>query len=121
MKGHITCVLCPLGCRISISEENGEYKIEGNRCPRGRQYAIDELVSPKRVLTTNVKVVDGELELVSVKTSGPINKAIIIDKMKEIKRIAVKAPVKVGDVIIEDLDGNGTALLATRNVRRRSE
>jgi len=118
MEGHITCVICPVGCRISVKKSGRGYSITGNKCPRGKEYALNELVMPKRILTTSVKVLSGKLPLVSVKTTGPIDRAIILEKMSLIRRIAVEAPVEIGDVLIDDIDGEGTLLVATRPVGR---
>ncbi len=62
---------------------------------------------PKRILTTSVKVLNGKLPA-SVKTTGPIDRAVILEKMNLISRIAVEAPVEIGDVLIDDIDGEGT-------------
>lgn len=121
MKGHITCTVCPVGCKIFISDESGEIVIEGNRCERGYEYAMNEVVRPKRTLPTSVKVIGGSLPLVSVKSSKPIDRKRIIDIMKKIKSITVKAPVRIGDVVAEDIDGEGTSLIATRNVNEVHE
>ncbi|MCP5460415.1 MAG: DUF1667 domain-containing protein, partial [Thermotogae bacterium] len=71
-----------------------------------------------RILTTSVKVINGEIPLVSVKTSGAIDRSIIKEKMDLIRKIAVEAPVQIGDVLMDDIDGQGTALIATRPVKR---
>ncbi|HHF08359.1 MAG: molybdopterin oxidoreductase [Thermotogae bacterium] len=119
MKGHITCTVCPVGCKILVvSKPNGEYEISGNRCPRGKQYAIDELFSPKRILTTSVKVLHGDVPLVSVRTDAPIEKSRIFELMEKIKSISVEAPVNVGDVLVRNIDGMGTSLVATRKVEK---
>ncbi len=120
MKGHITCTICPVGCKISVRKEGVEYIIEGNKCVRGKQYAIDELINPTRILTTSVKVVGGKCDLASVRTSGPIGLSIIRKKMEEIKKLSVDAPVKIGQVIVENIDGNGVSLIATREVPQRT-
>ncbi len=36
MEGHITCVICPVGCRVSVKKSGREYSITGNKCPRGK-------------------------------------------------------------------------------------
>ncbi|OAA31185.1 hypothetical protein AT15_06725 [Kosmotoga arenicorallina S304] len=121
MKGHITCTVCPVGCKIFVeSKPEGGYEISGNRCPRGEQYAKDELFSPKRILTTSVKVLCGDVPLVSVRTDSPIEKSRIFDVMKKIRRISVQAPVNVGDVLARNIDGMGTSLVATRKVEKIS-
>lgn len=118
MNGHITCVMCPVGCKIKVRKEGLEYLVEGNRCIRGKNYALDEIASPKRVLTTSVRVVGGDYPLVSVKTSKAMLKNIIADKMLEITKLRILAPVSVGDIIVENLDGDGTNLLATREIKK---
>jgi CxxC motif-containing protein len=118
MEGHITCVICPVGCKIAVRKEGIEYIIEGNRCKRGEEYARNELVMPRRILTTSVKVANGHLPLVSVKTSRPVDKAIIREKMNDIKKLVMEAPVYIGDIVLEDFDGEGTPLLATRSVEK---
>ncbi|MDD2333448.1 MAG: DUF1667 domain-containing protein [Mesotoga sp.] len=118
MEGHITCVICPVGCRISVKKIGQEYSITGNKCSRGKEYALNELVMPKRILATSVKVLNGTLPLASAKTTGPIDRALILEKMSLISKIAVEAPVEIGDVLIDDIDGEGTSLVATRPVGR---
>ncbi|MEM3478644.1 MAG: DUF1667 domain-containing protein [Candidatus Bathyarchaeia archaeon] len=89
--------------------------VEGNRCQRGVTYAHSE-VKPKRALITVVKVHGGVLPVVSVKTSKPIPKDLIPEAMKAISKISVKAPIKIGDVIIKDLFSLGVDIIATREV-----
>lgn len=112
----ITCIICPLGCSLKVLLKGDEIVlVEGNRCQRGVIYAYDE-VKPKRVLMTVVKVHGGVLPVVSVKTSKPIPKSLIPEAMKAISKISVKAPVKIGDIIIKDLFGLGVDVIATREV-----
>jgi len=121
MKGHITCTVCPVGCKIFVSDESGEIVIEGNRCERGYEYAMNEIVRPKRTLPTSVKVIGGNQPLVSVKSSKPIDLKKIANIMGKIKSIVVKAPVRIGDVVADNIDGEGTSLIATRNVNEVQE
>ncbi|GAI42426.1 unnamed protein product, partial [marine sediment metagenome] len=60
----------------------------------------------------------GELPLVSVKTEKAIPKRLLLKAMTEIVEIEVKAPVKIGQVIKDDLMGTGVSLVATRNIKR---
>jgi len=116
MEGHITCVICPVGCKVFIRKDGVHYTIEGNRCQRGEEYARNELMMPRRILTTSIGVSNGILPLVSVKTPRPIDRARIKEIMKEIRDLSIVAPVAVGDTVVEDIDGEGTPLLATRAV-----
>lgn len=115
----IVCVLCPMGCKIKYSVEDGKIvSVEGNRCPRGLSYLEDELKEPKRIVPTSVRVVNGELPLASVKTSKPIPKRLIPEFMELVKRVQIEAPVKVGDVILKNVLETGADVVATRTVKR---
>jgi len=120
MEGkEMICVSCPKGCRITVQNRDGEIiAITGNDCPKGIKYAEEEFINPRRILPTTVKVVGGELPLVSVKTQKAIPKKILLKAMVEIAEIEVKAPVKIGQVIKDDLMGTGVSLVATRNVEK---
>ena len=112
---NLTCVECPIGCDITV-ELDGErvLSVEGNTCPRGKKYAENEVICPKRVLTTTVKTNGGKM--LSVKTSEPIKKTEIASAMQKINGVTVSLPVKIGDVIIKDLY-EGVDLVATANVQ----
>lgn len=115
----IVCTNCPLGCRVSVEREaDGSFKVSGNKCQRGYDFAVEEMTDPKRVLTTSVKVVDGEIPLVSVRTFPRIPKRLIPAAMEKIRKLRVRAPVRVGDVLVKDLLGTGAKLLATRTVAK---
>ena len=122
MIKKLTCISCPIGCELSVSlDESGKIlKIEGNRCPRGKEYAITEITNPQRILPISVKVEDGELELVSAKTDKPVPKKKMYEIIEYIKKLKVKAPVKRGDLIVEDILGTGANLVATRTVNKKS-
>jgi len=38
--------------------------------------------------------------------------------MDEINKVTVKAPIKIGDVIIKDILGTGVDIIATKNIDR---
>ncbi len=115
----IICVSCPMGCRMTIQSKDGKIiSVTGNTCPKGIKYAEEEFVNPLRILPTTVKVIGGELPLVSVKTEKAIPKKLLLEAMVEIAEIEVNAPVKIGQVIKSDLLGTGVSLVATRNIKR---
>lgn len=119
-KKEIICVACPVGCRIEIKASGDEIKnISGNQCEQGRKYAREEFKNPTRILPTTVRVNQGELPLVSVKTANPIPKNKLLPAMEELARIEIEAPVKCGDVIVENVVNTGVSVVATNNVDRR--
>ncbi len=110
MKTTLTCIECPIGCQIEVVAENGKaVSVTGNGCLRGNIYAENEVVCPKRVVTSTVRATDGTL--VPVKTAEPIKKSEIFNVMKKINAATCVLPVKIGDVIIEDVS-DGVALVA---------
>lgn len=115
---EMTCIVCPMGCRMTAEEVNGEIKVTGNTCKRGEVYAKQEMTNPVRTLTSLVMVEGASTPLSPVKTAGPIPKALIESALSELKRAKVPAPVKIGDVIIENIAGTGIALVATANRER---
>ncbi|MBR2870434.1 MAG: DUF1667 domain-containing protein [Clostridia bacterium] len=102
---NLTCVECPMGCAIEV-QLDGEsvVSVVGNTCPRGLAYAKNEVVCPMRVLTTTVKSTDGRM--VSVKTDNPIKKSNMFSLMQVINGITVTAPVKIGDIIMKNIEGD---------------
>ncbi len=116
-KRELTCIGCPLGCQITVEMENGEVKsITGNTCERGRIYAEKEVTNPTRIVTSTVKVSGGAKGYTSVKTKNDIPKSKIFDVMKDINKAVAKAPVKIGDVVIENVAGTGVSVVATKAV-----
>lgn len=114
MKDMI-CIVCPMGCRIKVDEENG-YKVTGNMCPKGVIYGKKELTFPTRTITSTVKIKNGIHKRLPIKTSTEIPKDMIFKIMKEINKIEVESPVKVGDILLENVLNTGANIIATRNM-----
>lgn len=116
MKKEMTCVACPLGCTINVEFEGTEViSVTGNTCKRGDAYARTEIVNPTRSLTSSVKVNGGIHPVVPVKSSKAVPKTMLFECMKEINKACVTAPVKLGQVIIENILGTGADIVATNN------
>ncbi len=113
---ELICIGCPMGCNLTVTEQDGDISVTGNTCPRGVDYAKKELTDPRRTVTSSVKVTDGSAVRVAVKTATDIPKGLIFKCMEEIQAISVKAPVHIGDVLCENIAGSGVALVATKNV-----
>jgi len=116
---QLICILCPRGCHIQIQQvKDGEWKIEGHGCKRGKDYAIQEATCPLRVLTTSVWVEGGNHRLVSAKTDRSIPRDKIIESLKQTKGLTVKAPINIGDILVKNIVGTGANLVATRKIDR---
>jgi CxxC motif-containing protein len=119
MEKEMICIVCPMGCHLTVSHNEKEdgFLVSGNKCNRGKAYAIEEIKNPKRMVPTTVTIEGGVLNRLPVKTKEPIPKGIIFEAMKVINQITVKAPIKCGDVIIENLLETGVSVVATRSMK----
>ena len=114
MNKTLTCIICPRGCTLTAEGEANKLKISGNACPKGEQYAIDELTHPMRTVTSTIRIANRENCMVSVKTAQPIPKENIFDVMKLIREARADAPVSIGDVLLNNVFG--TDIIATKTV-----
>lgn len=116
---ELTCICCPVGCSLRVELDGGIIlSVSGNTCVRGEEYARQECISPVRVVTASVPVENGNLARVSVKTASPIPKGSIFDVMDAIRSLTAEAPVRIGDVLCENIAGTGVKLVATRSAER---
>lgn len=112
---ELICIVCPKGCHLKV-DENNDYSVTGNSCPRGVEYGKKELIAPTRVITSTVKVRGAIYSRCPVKTAAPIPKELIFDAMKLLNDVELESPVRVGDVVVEDICGTGIAFVAARNL-----
>jgi len=113
----IRCIVCPTGCEIQVKKSDTEdITFEGYTCKRGLEYAEQEYYEPKRILTTTMRVDRGLLPLVPVRTNIPILKDKLNDALKEIAVKRVKAPIKAGEILIENILGLGANIIASRDL-----
>ena len=114
---ELTCIGCPLGCSITVTmDENKILSVSGNTCPRGDAYARKEVTNPTRIVTSTVRVQNGASAMVNVKTASDIPKEKIFECVSALKNVMVEAPVKIGDVVLEDVAGTGVNVIAARNI-----
>ena len=113
---EIICVSCPVGCSLTVRQENGEILVANHQCKAGIAYAKEELTNPTRNIATSVRVVGGDMPMLSVKTAKPIPKSAIMDVVKAVHQVIMTAPVDIGDVVLADAAGTGVDVVATRVV-----
>ena len=107
---ELACIVCPRGCQMTVTLGD-EIEVVGNICPRGKVYAQNECINPQRTITSTVRTSDGGV--VAVKTEGTIPKAKMMECMDIINSIVAELPVRVGDVLAENIFG--TRIVATQN------
>ncbi len=116
---EMVCINCPIGCNLKVyGDSEDSIRVEGNKCPRGEKYGRDEVLSPRRMVTSSIPLRKDEktgiFEMVSVKTESAVPKGLIFQVLSEIKKVKLKAPVEVGDVILKNVSGTGIDVVATQ-------
>lgn len=113
------CIICPNGCEIDASVEDGKIlSITGNKCKKGEEYVVQELTDPRRTISSSVLIEGSFLPLCSVRLTKPVPKKEIFRVMEEINKVHLKAPVRAGDVVIQDVCGLGSDVIVTKNMER---
>lgn len=117
MINRLVCIVCPIACKISISEQDqGNYEVIGNKCEKGKNYALQEIKNPVRIFTTTINIKGGNIKRLPVRSKEPVPKNIITELIKPVKEVKINAPIKKGDVIIENILGSGVDIVASRSV-----
>lgn len=95
------CIICPKCC--TITRDGTRY--EGAGCKRGEAFVAQELVSPRRTLTTTVKCKEGTMvALIPVKSRESVPLAEIGDLVARIKQVTFATRPAVGsEICIEDI------------------
>ena len=117
-KKHFTCVTCPIGCEIDVELQDGNVvSMEGSKCKKGKEFVLQELEEPMRILTTTVRIQGARWAMLPVRTDKPIPKRLLFRVIEELANIELQAPAKMSDVIVGDIAGTGADIVATRNMK----
>ncbi|MCW4024111.1 MAG: DUF1667 domain-containing protein [Candidatus Bathyarchaeota archaeon] len=121
MKKEMICIGCPMGCYLTVDyDEEKVIGVSGNRCKVGLQYAEKEISNPQRTLTSTVKVKNGAVPLVSVRTTKPIPKNRLLDAMNLLAKVEMAAPIEIGDIIIQNIFNTDANIVATKNIPKKA-
>jgi CxxC motif-containing protein len=116
-KRKLICVSCPVGCELEVTLDDNEIiEVEGNTCKLGIDYAEQEIFDPRRMVASTVKVKNGYHPLVPVYTEKPVPKPKIFDVLVELRKVEIEAPVKINDVVIENVLDTGINVIASRDM-----
>jgi len=117
-KKH-TCIICPSGCEIEIEFKDNEIiSVTGQNCKKGELYAYQEVLNPMRTIASTVCMTDSSQPLCSVRLSKPVPKKEIFNVMKAINQITITPPVTMGQVIIKNVCGLDSDVIATKNIEQ---
>ena len=110
MKEYI-CIVCPNGCHLKYDEINNT--CEGNKCPRGKEYAFNEFHHPKRSVCSSVKTTIEEFPVVSVRTNGEIDKNLIPELLEVLKKVIINERLEINSVVIKNVLNTGVDIITT--------
>lgn len=120
---QFNCTTCPSECLLTVEVERDAdgamvvvHSVTGNSCPRGDTFAHQELTCPMRVLTTTAAVSGGDEALLPVRTTEAIPLALHTKAMDLIRGLIVGAPIRMGDVVLENLLNTNIDLIASMDI-----
>ena len=120
---QFNCTTCPSECLLTVEVKRGAdgavaevYSVAGNSCPRGDKFAHQELTCPMRVLTTTVAVSGGDEALLPVRTADAIPLGTPRPGHGPHPRLGHRSPIRMGDVVLEDLLNTGINLIASMDI-----
>lgn len=122
---QFNCTTCPSECLLTVEVErdtNGAVaavrSVTDNSCPRGDKFAHQELTCPMRVLTTTAAVSGGDEALLPVRTAEAIPLTLHAQAMNLLRGAVVEAPIRMGDVVLENLLNTNIDLIASMDIDR---
>lgn len=113
---NLTCIVCPNGCSLSVEKAGEQFIVEGNRCPKGKEFAINEITDPKRSICSTVKTAFKKAPRLPVRTNGEVAVKAIFNVMEQINKIFIDKPIHTGDVIIENVSNTGINVIAASDL-----
>lgn len=113
---EMVCIVCPNGCRLTVSQNGNDINVQGATCKKGVDFAKTELTAPTRSLTSTVDTIFADMPRLPVKTEGEIPKDKLLDAMKIIRSTKVTERLKTGDEVIKDLFGTRVIATADMNI-----
>jgi CxxC motif-containing protein len=116
----LICITCPKGCTLEV-ERDGDTVVKVEQgCKRGHEYAKRELIDPRRMVSSTVKISGGVHPLLPVYTADAFPKPRIPELMAALRALKINAPVRMNEVILEDALKTGINILASRDIPKLS-
>lgn len=120
---QFNCTTCPSECLLTVVVERDAdgavvevRSVTGNSCQRGDKFAHQELTCPMRVLTTTAAISAGDEALLPVRTAEAIPLALHAQAMDLIRGLVIEAPIRMGDVVLENLLNTNIDLIASMDI-----
>ncbi len=110
------CIRCPKGCRLRVVVEGDDIAVSGYECLEGKKYGEEEVRNPKRMVTSTVRILGAKYPRLPVRTAEPVPKDRILDVIAALRGVVIRAPVRRGQVILENVAGTGVDVIAERDM-----
>ena len=116
-SSEIICIICPNSCHLTVyKNDEGEIQVLNALCKRGIKYGKQEFLMPKRMLITTMKILNGVLPVIPVRSDLELPKERIFEAIEFVNKIAVTAPIKVGKIIIKNILGLEVNVISSRSM-----
>ncbi len=113
---ELFCITCPVGCRLTVTTQDGTVTVAGNECKRGAAFARHELTNPTRSFSTTVRTVFAHRPALPVRSDGEIPKGKVAEAVRALGRVVIDRPLRCGDTVAENICGCGVRVIATGDV-----
>jgi CxxC motif-containing protein len=114
----VICTTCPKGCTLEVTRDGQTVVSILNGCKRGHEYAKQELTDPRRMVASSVRISGALHPLMPVSTTAPFPKPRIPELLKILRETRIKAPVKSGDILLENVLGTEISIRASRTMEK---
>lgn len=114
---NVICVTCPKGCTLIVTRDGQTVIDVENGCKRGHVYAQQELVDPRRMVASSVRLKGGLHPLLPVYTSAPFPKPRIPELLSVLRKVEVTTPVSLDQLILENVLDTGINIHASREMK----
>lgn len=115
-----------MGCHLSIERlSENDIAVTGNRCARGEQYAREEMLSPRRVVTATCKAAPSSIAAaadlsrprrIPLRTKAAFPREKIPELLTLIYGLEMELPVRRGQVAISDALGTDIDVIVARTM-----
>ncbi len=116
---EVLCVRCPKGCRLKLLLGE-EVAVKGHECRLGEEYGKKEATDPERVVPSTVKIMDARWPRLPVRSERAVPLVKVEEVIEELRGLEVEAPVKKGDVIVENVAETSVDMIAERDMEREA-
>lgn len=120
-RNELVCIVCPIGCKLKVTETPEGLEVTGNRCARGPRYAKEEFTAPTRTITGTCAVAGGDYVRVPVKTDREVPVESVRDVLVAMYEIRLTAPIRRGDIVAEGVGGTEANLVATMTIEEDAD